>query len=738
MRATPEARVLRALGEYFAAGYFEEPEVSPVRRWSRAVRRRFENRAPTAYDGGLLYPCGGNGPPAGVWENRIVAPSYSFTWGFDEGALDAAVREASDPCVVETLEALRESMRAEQARLCFPSSPHTVGGNGYTHSIPNYGRVIREGLNEHGQRIERGLAEARQQDDQARIDFFLGMADVLEGVRAWVRRLAEYLREWSRRGDGNFGDRQRNSEHLEFRRQSPVDRLVEALERVPFQPARSFYEAVVAYNLVYYLDDCDNPGRLDWELQPFYEADLAAGAITRAEAAALIAAFAENVKAVAGWSAAIGGTRPDGKAGYSEVTLMCLEAAQGRFRPSFELRVRPDMPDEVWDAALDAVASGAGNPALYNEEGYLASLREADLGLTEEDAKWWNGGGCTETMVHGCSNVGSLEAGMNVALTFEASMRRHLVEAPSFEAFLGEVKADFARTIEGIVADVNRYLEAKATWMPQPMRSLLIDDCLDRGVEYNAGGARYNWSVVNIAGLSNVADSLAAIREVVFEREEGSGGELLAILDGNFEGHASFRRRLARCPRFGNDEPAADELAAEIAECIFREFRRHRPWRGGSFLPSVIMFVTYETAGAPVGATPDGRGAGQPLGDSIGPVPGRDTHGPTAMLKSVSRLPLHLATGTPILNMRLAKRFFRSPNERGRLRKLIETFFQMGGLQIQLSVLDRAELEDALVHPERHGDLIVRIGGYSEYFVRLSPELQRSVLERTEYSMDEA
>jgi len=711
MGAGPNPGILQGLGEHFAAGYFEEPEASPVRRWSRAVRRRFEHRAPGEYDGGLLYPCGGNAPIGGAWQDRLLGPSYSFTWSLNEEAIGAARWDAEDEVTRETLVALRDTMRAEGARLCFPTSPHTVGGNGYTHSVPNYGRVIREGLNEHGRRIERGLVAARAAGDAGRLDFFLGMQDVLEGVHGWVRRLADHVR----RAGGA--------------------RLADALEHVPFEPARGFREAVVAYNLVYYLDDCDNPGRIDQELQPFYAADLAAGRITRDEAAALIAAFAENVKAVGGWSAAIGGTREDGGAGYNDVTRMCLESAHGRYRPSYELRVRKDMPDEVWEAALDAVGSGAGNPAFYNEEGYLAGLREADLGLTEADATWWNGGGCTETMVHGCSNVGSLEAGLNAALVFEATMREHLVRAPSFDVFLAQVKADLTRTIEQIVAEVNRHLEAKATWLPQPMRSLLIDDCLDAGVEFNAGGARYNWSVVNVAGLSNVADSLAAIREVVFETAEVSGSELLDILAQDFAGQEAFRRRLTRCPRFGNDDERADDVAAEVVKHVFAEFLTRRPWRGGRFLPSVIMFATYAQAGVAVGATPDGRRAGEPLGDSIGPVQGRDTHGPTAMLKSVSRLPLRLAVGTPILNLRLPKALFRSLDERGKLRDLIVTYFELGGLQLQLSVVDRADLEDAIEHPERHGDLIVRIGGYSEYFVRLSPELQRSVLERTEHAV---
>ncbi|MBM4078186.1 MAG: hypothetical protein FJ278_00695 [Planctomycetes bacterium] len=709
MRTCLDVETLCKLGEHFAAGYFEEADASPVRRWSRAVRRRFENRQPTPYGGGPLYPCGGNAPPAGVRENRFLAPSYSFTRQLNDQAIQAAIAEAKDATVRETLEALRRTLHEEQERLRFLPPPHTVGGNGYTHSIPNYGRVLREGLDAHGRRIERGLAGA-----PAKADFYSGLQDVLKGVRAWHRKLVEHLRTWPANDEVTRRNR---------------DRLVAALQRVPFQPARTFFEAVVAYNFIYYMDDCDNPGRMDQELQPFCAAD------GRAEATSLMAAFFENVCANRGWSAAIGGTRPDGQPGYNDITRAMLEAARGRFRPSLELRVRRDMPEEVWDAALAAVATGAGNPAFYNEELYLKSLREAGLGLSDADATWWNGGGCTETMVHGCSNVGSLEAGLNAAIVFEAAMREHLPTASSFETFLAALKAELARTIEELVAGMNTHLEAKGTWLPQPMRSLLIDDCIDRGVDYNAGGARYNWSVVNIAGLSNVADSLAAISEVVFEKKEKTGAGLLGTLAANFEGHEAFRQRLMRCPRFGNGQAPADELAADLDGFVFREFLRHKQWRGGRFLPSCIMFVTYGGAGAAVGATPDGRRAGEPLADSIGPVQGRDTRGPTAMLQSVTRLPLHLALGTPILNLRLPKSLFRAKEARANLRSLIETFFQMGGMQIQLSVVSRADLEDALVHPERHGDLIVRIGGYSEYFTRLDRKLQESVLARTEYEL---
>jgi formate C-acetyltransferase len=723
----PHPHVLNQLGEHFAAGYVERPNAAPITRWSRAVRRRFARRALAPYRGERLYP---SGPRVleGVWEDRILQPSFSFTWTLDERELEAALAEATET-EQQTLECLEGEMRDLRQQLIVWRSPHTVGGHGYTHSIPNYGRVLREGLNEHARRVQAGLAAARERvvahkrDDAGQIAFYEGLEDVLAGIRCWHRRIVAYLASWAP-GSADQADNR--------------DRLLAALERVPWEPARGFYEALLAYNLVYYLDDCDNPGRIDRELNAFYARDVQHGAISREDGLALLGEFTDNVCDNGGWSAAIGGTLPPGAPSgggpaYNELTLLCLEAVRGKYRPSYELCVREDMPDAVWDAALETVGTGCGQPAFYNERAYLDGLRGAGLGLAEEDLVLWNGGGCTETMIHGCSNVGSLDAGLHLPLVLERTLYDGLAGAPSFAALMARFKADVRATIAEIADGVSRLQQAKAALRPQPVRSLLIDDCIERGIEYNAGGARYNWSVINVAGLSNVADSLAAVREVVFERGEVSGAELLQTLERDFEGAEAFRRRLARCPRYGNDRPEVDALAAEVAEHVFREFGRHEPWRGGRFLPSCIMFTTYAHEGTKVGATPDGRLAGAPLGDSIGPVAGRDREGPTAMLRSVTRLPLHLALGTPVLNVRFSKALFDSRAGRQSVRDLIEAYFRMGGMQIQVSVVDQAVLRDAIAHPERHEDLIVRVGGFSAHFNTLSEELKQTVLERTEH-----
>ncbi len=713
----PDPACLHALGEHFIAGFFELPRASRLRRWARAVRRRWEHQTVPAYRGQALYPSGPARPNPG--ENRIVAPCYSFTWAWRPEVLEQTLDAVADPEQRQALAALRQAMtREENARSVAHSPGHAVGGWGYTHSIPNYGRVFREGLDQYEQRIHRRIKSVNSGAAENRSDFYSAMLEVLAGIRTWHARLLKELERTP------MPDQAGEQNRL---------RLIQALHRVPFQPARNFFEALETWNLVYFLDDCDNPGRMDLELGALFERDLDGGECTWDQAVEWLAGFADTVTDNQGWSAAIGGIRPDGRPNWNRMTELCLTVARGRPRPSWELRVRPEMPDRLWNLALDAVATGSGNPAFYNDPLYLDALREAQLGLDPAALSLWNGGGCTETMVHGCSNVGSLDAGLNLAEVFEKTLHRELRNSADFAAF---IEAFFSATQAAVrrVADaVNQIQEKRARYAPQPMRSLLIDDCLERGCDFTAGGARYNWSVVNVAGISNVVDSLAAVREAVFRKKTVGAGELLEALAANFEGRETLRRNLMRCPRFGNDIPEVDGLAAQVAERVFRGFRELQPWRGGRFLPSCIMFETYAAAGRYVGATPDGRRAGEPLADSIGPVAGRDRRGPTAMLRSVTRLPLRLAAGTPVLNIRLAKSLFRTPAGRARVRRLIETYFRLGGMQIQVTVTDRETLLDALEHPERHEDLIVRIGGYSTWFNRLSRELKLTVIERTEY-----
>lgn len=702
------AEALEHLGEPFAAGLVCDHAATMIERfanglntWARVVPLR-------PYDGGLLYPSGPR-----LWEPEGMAVGWYYVTALP---LNREIFEqklsSADP---NEREALRELDR-------FWSSHHFPGG--YTHSIPHYERVLWEGLDGFARRVGAGLDKVLAEGDDVRVGFYRAMDTTLDTARVLHRRIIEKLERFE----------PLTAEHTDNRAA-----LLAAYQTVPFGPAERFFDAIVAANFVYYLDGCDNLGRFDQYLRPYFEADIACGKLDHARAVELVRVQWRNVDAAFGWNTAIGGSYPDGTDLSNELTVVCLEAARGMRRPNLALRLNPQTPDAVWDAALDTIVTGCGLPALYWDPNYFAAMDASGIPLPDADRHEYAFGGCTELMVQGRSNVGSLDESLNVPEVLERSLRERLPGAASFNDLYSGCRADLSSAIKRIVDDVNRWQAEKAEWQPQPIRSLLIDDCVDRGVEYSAGGARYNWSVINVMGLANAIDSLSAVRKSVFEDRTVSANDLIAALERNFDGAEELRRSLERAPRYGNGDPTADDLAHDLSEFIFAEFLKYRTWRrgadgkGGPFVPSCLMFTTYAHFGRQVGATPDGRLAREPIADSAGPYQGRDRSGPTAMMRSVTRLDQRHAPGTLVVNLRLARYHFEGAEHRAKTRALLRSYFEMGGLQLQVNVIDRKTLLEAIENPEKYGDLIVRVGGYSEYWSNLEPALRESILLRTEH-----
>ncbi|MCE5258532.1 MAG: hypothetical protein LLG44_05650 [Chloroflexi bacterium] len=709
--STDIAQLVRC-GEYLAAGFLEE-EGSPLMRMARGWRRQLEHAKIPFWRGEALYPA-----DKFSWfqQNNAVVFDYSYSMVLDRNLL---IERAEQTVPNARLYArLLRDLGDYPASWSVLDRDLTLGGNNYTHSILNYGRVVREGLDTYSIRIAEHLQEISAAGASPAVALYQALQDVLAGIRAAHRRALDALLQ---------------AKPADAQQKAIWQRLVDALQRVPWQPARTFYEALVGTNFIYYLDGCDNLGRFDQDLGALYEADLTAGRIDEAEGEALVRQMWDNFNANTGWNVAIGGYDAQGKSSANRLTLACLRAARCHRRPNLALRVTRDMPEEVLDAALDTIASGCGTPALYNDEKYRSAVAQIDLGIRPEDYPHLAFGGCTELMVHGCSNVGSLDAGLNLPLIMSGTLQRCLPTAGSFAELWDAFCADLAANVARMAAQVSRAQELHAQWQPQPLRTLLIDDCIDRGLEFNAGGARYNWSVVNVGGLGNVVDSLAAVRELVFAQGFISGADYWRALDANYAGYDALRQRINRCPRYGNDDPRADDIARDLCAFLFSEIQRYTPWRGGRFLPGCLLFVTYAQAGEAVMATPDGRLAGQAIADSIGAVAGRDRSGPTALIRSVASIPHELAPGTLVTNFRFAKSMFEG-EQRARLKELIRSYFDLGGMQMQITVVDQETLRAALAEPEKYADLIVRVGGYSEYWVNLSQNLRQTVLERTEYA----
>lgn len=646
------------MGEYAAAGMYEEPHRSLFYRKALGIRRFYENCALGAYRGERLYPSGV------LPQSMAVYPHYLRGMNMDYGQI-AGKNQALADAFASEFDAWRSSVSKE----------HTVAGDMWTHSMPNYPRILGEGLLSYGDRI----------NEKADPDFREGLVHVLEGIKAYVHRCVKYLQSVNA---------------------DPA--LIQALKKVPLYPATTLYEAVVAWNFVLYLDNCDNLGCVASGLLPYYQGE---------DAVPLLENLYANLDANNGYSMALG-------MDYNPLTVQCLEASKGKRRPMIELFVDETTPEAVWQKAFEVVKSGNGQPAFYNPHLILGGLKERFPFIRDEDLKKFCGGGCTETMLAGLSNVGSLDAGINLLLILERVMQEKLEKAADFEALYACYLSEVRSAVHTVCDQISRSQLERARLVPLPMRTLLVDDCVEKGLDFNNNGARYKWSIINFAGTINVIDSLLAIKGLVFDTGTYTASQLLECLAREDEDFLTKARKHAVC--FGSDNQEANAFAHRLSDDVFSMLDEPCPALGAGFLPASIQFRSQGEAGRPVGATPDGRCKGAPLCDSLGAIFGKDTQGPTALLKSVTSLQLKKALGIPVLNFNIRPDF-----DPAILKGIILGYMQLGGMQIQMTCTTVETLQEAYENPDLHRNLVVRVGGYSEYFCVLPDELKRMIINRT-------
>ena len=276
---------------------------------------------------------------------------------------------------------------------------------------------------------------------------------------------------------------------------------------------------------------------------------------------------------------------------------------------------------------------------------------------------------------------------------------------------------------------------AYATWCPVPFTSAVVDDCIDRALDWHAGGARYNISTVSGVAVGTVADALSAIRTHVFEEQTTTMGQLVEALDLDWAGHEVLREALVnKTPHYGNDDDAADRLAVLTQQIFCDLVEARRDVQGARYWVDLLPTTSHIALGELTGATPDGRRAGTPLSEGVSAVQGHDRRGPTAAAASVAKLD-HARTNGTLLNLRINPECVRTPDGLRQLAALIRGYFDQGGHHVQFNIVDRGVLLDAMAHPEQHRNLMVRVAGYSDYFVLLSPEIQREILSRTEHGL---
>lgn len=529
-----------------------------------------------------------------------------------------------------------------------------------------------------------------------------------------------------------------------------LSELTSICRKVACEPPSTFHEAIELMFLgliaFWFGEDhaLSTPGRMDQTLRPFYEADLAAGRITRQEAFELICCLYIQLNMIlfpgAAISVLVGGRDADGKDVTNDLTYLCLEArtATRLVYPTVGLAWHEDTPSELTDYACAMIATGIGDPAFFNDELISAGLR--DLGVSEQDSRNYMNSTCVEIKPVGASNIWVTHPYFNcpdAALRVIDGVADGSIPAPAdFEQFSAIVKDRLAAEVREAAASSDSIWKGRAERGGFPLASCVIGDCLERGFDFDRGGARYNWVENSFVGLANLVDGLMAVKRLVFDSKKLSLLEFRDILKADFEGHEELRLEIInKMPRYGSDNAEADALAVEWAEFI-QQTSMSNTVGGSPYVPGFFCWIMHGEFGARTGATGDGRKAGTALADGAGAAQGREASGPTASILSTTKWSHRSAIGGLVHNLRLSTNSLRTDADLAALRSLIETYLRRGGFEIQVNVVGTDVLRDAQAHPENYADLLVRVAGYSDYFTHLGPVLQEEVIARTEHGTE--
>ncbi len=587
----------------------------------------------------------------------------------------------------------------------------------------------------------------------------------LRGMSIAADALITFSRRYERRASELAG------QETEPQRKQELEAIARICYRVPAYPPATFWEALQYYWFVHLgviteLNTWDsfNPGRLDQHLYPFFVKELAEGTLTREQARELLQAFwvkfnnqpaPPKVGVTAKESNTytdfclinLGGLKADGSDAVNELTYLILDVIEEMrlLQPSSMVQVSKKNPDRFVKRALQIIKTGFGQPSVFNTDALIQEMVRQGKDII--DARNGGASGCVETGAFGkeayiltgyFNLVKILELTLNNGLDPRTGKRIGLQtgDARQFYTF-DELFTAFCRQLQCFV-DIkikgNNIIERLyAELLPAPFLSLLIDDCLESGHDYNDGGARYNTSYIQGVGLATATDSLAAIKYHVFDKGTIDMQMLLRAMQDNFDGHEKLRNTLVRnTPKYGNDDPRADGVMQDIFEAYFHAIDGRPNTKDGRYRINLLPTTCHVYFGSVVGATPDGRRACEPLSEGISPVQGSDANGPTAVIKSAAKID-HLRTGGTLLNQKFTPQLLQDETGVAKLHHLIRSYFKMDGHHLQFNVVSAETLREARKHPEKYRDLIVRVAGYSDYFVDLTPELQDEIIRRTEH-----
>ena len=544
--------------------------------------------------------------------------------------------------------------------------------------------------------------------------------------------------------------------------------LVEAariLERVPERPARTLREALQSYWIIYALVTMEmggatpgggiGLGRLDQSLYPFYERDVREGRITREEGLELLELFLLNFRHVdfytdhqpytPGSQASVGGITISGEDASNDLTELILEASMRIAMPApyISLRLHKNAPERYWQIAANYVLSGLGFPVVNDEVIIEAMLRH---GRSLEDARDYICSCCYEHTIPGRDAFHPSAAIPNLPLILELALNEGRLldsdqtigaQTPSPQAMhsFEDVFASFEKQIHfvfnSLVGMVNGIDQNLMETRRNPLMSLFFEDCIPQGRDVLSGGARYNLTGCIGVGLPNVANSLAAINDLAFIRKAATVADIVNAMKENFEGHVQLRQRLIAAPKWGNDDPRVDSLAARVTDMLYDKLAPRRNPRGGRWQLALYSFAFNNVFGEATGATADGRKAREPLTRNLNPTPSTDHEGPTAVLKSLSAMDFTKAPDGAALDLRFDPALFQSNEGCRKFAGFLKAFVDLKVMEMQITMVDTETLLKAQENPAQYPDLLVKVAGYSARFVELPLNEQKEIIART-------
>ncbi len=623
-------------------------------------------------------------------------------------------------------------------------------------------KIYRKGLVDFQQDIADAIARLDYLHDPqayARREQLQAMDVACDALILFARRHADLATE-------------RAANERDAERKAELERIAEVCRHVPAHAPRDFHEALQYYwfchqAVVTELNGWDSfsPGHLDQHLYPFYLQGLENGTLSRASAKELLETFfikfnnhpaPPKVGVTAAESGTytdfaninLGGLRPDGSDGSNEVSHLLLEIIDDMhlLQPSSNLQLSRKTPDALLKHALRVIRNGYGFPSIFNADAVVQE--QVRQGKTLEDARSGGCSGCVETGAFGkeayiLTGYFNLPKVLELALHngFDPRSKKQLGprtgDNASFASF-DELFAAFCRQLHHFVElkiQGNQVIEQMyAQLMPAPFLSVITDDCIAKGLDYNAGGARYNQTFIQFVGIGSLTDSLSALKQLVFDEQEMALDQFVQALSVDFEEHELLRQRLIhRTHKYGNDDDYADQLMVRAFNQVFQEVDGRPNSKGGCYQIEMLPTTCHVYFGSVTGATPDGRHAGLPLSEGISPVQGADRKGPTAVAKSASKMD-HVKTGGTLLNMKFTPSLLADENGIDKLTHLVRGYFGLEGHHMQFNVVKAETLRKAQAEPDAYRDLIVRVAGYSDYFCDLSPELQEEIVQRTEHA----